>query len=45
MDDLLHIQYLDIIGLEAINTGLLLRQNLSEEIRARPEEEKVIILP
>ena len=45
MGDLINNEDLDIIGFEAINTGLLLRQDLYEEIKTKLEKLKVNIIP
>jgi len=42
--DLVNHPGLDVIGLEAINTGLILQQNITEDIQVKLKKLKVIIL-
>ena len=45
MGDLINHPDLDIIGFEAINTGLLKQQSIEEDIRIKLNKLKVIIHP
>jgi len=43
--DLINHPEIDIIGVEAINTGLLKQKNIEEDIRIKLNKLKVIIHP